>query len=71
MFLLCCNLISETHKGGIMKKGKPEVVQARVDEGMRLKIKKMTEKLDCSEATVIRLALKKFFASSGNKSITL
>lgn len=54
-----------------MKKGKPEVVQARVDEGMRLKIKKMTEKLDCSEATVIRLALKKFFASSGNKSITL
>nr|DAF26869.1 MAG TPA: antitoxin [Caudoviricetes sp.] len=54
-----------------MKKGKPEVVQARVDEGMRLKIKKMTEKLDCSEATVIRLALKNFFASSGNKSITL
>lgn len=54
-----------------MKKGKPEVVQARVDEGMRLKIKKMTEKLDCSEATVIRLALKKFFVSNGNKSITL
>lgn len=54
-----------------MKKGKPEVVQARVDEGMRLKIKKMTEKLDCSEAAVIRLALKKFFTSNRNKTITL
>ena len=54
-----------------MKRTKPEVIQARIDEGMRLKIKKATEKFDCSEAAVVRLALKKFFASSGNKITTL
>ena len=54
-----------------MKKNKSEVVQARIDEGMRLKIKKATEKMDCSEATIVRLALKKFFASTGNKTVTL
>ena len=60
-----------TTKGGIMRKNKPEVVQARIEESLRLKIKKAAEKHDCSEATIVRIALKKFFASNGNKAITL
>lgn len=54
-----------------MKKSKPEVVQARIEESLRLKIKKAAEKHDCSEATIVRIALKNFFASNGNKAITL
>ena len=44
-----------------MKPNKTELVQAKVTPEMKVKIKKICEKKDCTEGDIIREALKKFF----------
>lgn len=44
-----------------MKQKKTELVQAKVTADLKLKIRKICAKKDCTEGDIIREALKKFF----------
>ena len=53
-----------------MKNDKTESIRVRVTHNTRMKIKYLARKQDCSEAQVIRQALRKFLPSSLPKNTT-
>lgn len=52
-----------------MKIEKTALITANIGENFKLKVKKAAEENECSESTIVRVALKKLFASNKGDEI--